>query len=68
MSVSEKAISLNEMAVRAAAFADRWKDFTSEESGDQLFWQDFLNVYGIDVKSVGFFQQKAIRGSTGGLG
>jgi hypothetical protein len=68
MTTEIKAMSLNEMAIRAAAFADRWKDFTSEESGDQLFWQDFLNVYGIDVKSVGFFQQKAIRGSTGGLG
>ena len=56
------------MRERAVAFAHRWKDFTREEAGDQLFWQDFLNVYGVDVKEVAYFQHWAKKASTGTAG
>lgn len=60
-----KRLSLKEMRERAVVFAQRWKDFTREEAGDQLFWQDFLNVYGVDVKQVGYFQHWAKKAATG---
>ena len=60
-----KRLSLKEMRERAVVFGQRWKDFTREEAGDQLFWQDFLNVYGVDVKQVGYFQHWAKKAATG---
>jgi hypothetical protein len=56
------------MRGRAVLFAQKWKDDTREEAGDQGFWRDFLDVYGVDVKKVGHFQHWTKRASTGRQG
>ena len=56
------------MRGRAVLFAQKWKDDTREEAGDQGFWRDFLDVYGVDVKKVGYFQHWTKRASTGRQG
>lgn len=56
------------MRERAVIFAQKWKDDTREVAGDQGFWRDFLDVYGVDVKKVGYFQHWAKKLSTGKKG
>lgn len=60
--------SWNEIRVNAAAFAQRWSEDVDENAGAQMFWRDFLAVFGVDVKRVGTFEARATRTSTGGRG
>lgn len=65
----EKALSRNEVHRRADAFAARWRDATYERGESQTFWNEFLNVFGIDRKRVNAaFEHAALRASTGNLG
>jgi hypothetical protein len=63
-----KPLSRNEMRARAVTFAARWKDETSEKSGSQMFWREFLEIFGVDVRRVAYFEQLAKRTSTGNYG
>ena len=56
------------MRARAATFAARWKDETSERGQSQSFWTEFLDIYGVDRKRVAAFEQLAKRTSTGNYG
>jgi hypothetical protein len=38
------------MRARAVTFAARWKDETSERSGSQMFWREFLEAAVDDVR------------------
>ena len=63
-----KPLSRNEMRARAVTFAARWKDETSEKSGSQMFWREFLEIFGVDIRRVAYFEQLAKRTSTGNYG
>jgi hypothetical protein len=54
-------LSLNEIKDRARAFAKEWADDTSERAEAQSFWNDFLNVFGVNRRRVAVFEQKAER-------
>ena len=56
------------MRARAVTFAARWKDETSEKSGSQMFWREFLEIFGVDIRRVAYFEQLAKRTSTGNYG
>jgi hypothetical protein len=60
--------SWNEIRGAAAEFAARWADDEDENAGAQLFWRDFLGIFGVDVKRVGTFEARAKRTSTGRRG
>jgi hypothetical protein len=56
------------MRARAVTFAANWKDETSERSGSQMFWREFLEIFGVDIRRVAYFEQLAKRTSTGNYG
>lgn len=51
-------LTWNEIKTRAAAFVHEWRDEAHENSGAQLFWRDFLNVFGVDVRRVGTYEER----------
>jgi hypothetical protein len=63
-----KALSRNEIRSRAVAFAERWKLETDERAEAQTFWNEFLEVFGIDRKQVALYEKYAERASTGTMG
>jgi hypothetical protein len=56
------------MRTRANAFAQRWAGETSERAEAQTFWNEFLDIYGVDRKRVALFEKYAERGTTGKTG
>jgi len=60
--------SWNEIRSNATAFAQKWAEETDENAGAQLFWRDFLAIFGVDVRRVGTFEARATRTSTSGRG
>ena len=54
-------LSLSEIKDRARAFAKEWAGDTSERAEAQSFWNDFLNVFGVNRRRVAVFEQKAER-------
>ncbi|MEL6614798.1 MAG: DNA methyltransferase [Bacteroidota bacterium] len=60
-------LTWNEIKTRAAAFVHEWRDETQENSGAQLFWRDFLNVFGVNVRRVATYEErvKKIDGAQG---
>ena len=50
-------LSLNEIRTRALAFAQEFRDATSELADSQIFWRDFFNVFGINARRVGSFER-----------
>lgn len=64
----KKPTSWNEIRQRAAAFSRRWEDATEENAEAQTFWNELLQVYGIDRKRVAVFEKRALRMSTQGRG
>lgn len=60
--------SWNEIRANAAAFATRWRDEASENASAQTFWNEFLQIFGVDRKRVATFEARARRQSTGGRG
>jgi hypothetical protein len=54
-------LSLNEIRERARAFAKEWAAETSERAEAQSFWNEFLNVFGVNRRRVAVFEQKAQR-------
>ena len=50
-------LSWNEIRVRAAAFADEWKDEGYEKGQTQLFYRDFFDVFGVPIRKVARFEE-----------
>ena len=50
-------LSWGEIRIRAAAFADRWKEAGYEKGETQTFYNEFFNVFGISRQSVGRYEQ-----------
>ena len=49
-------LSWNEVRVRAAAFADTWKDAAYEKGETQSFYNDFFQIFGIKRRSVARYE------------
>ena len=45
-------LSLNEIRDRARAFAKEWAEETSERAEAQSFWNEFFNVFGVELDAV----------------
>jgi hypothetical protein len=58
-------IGYNEIQRRAIKFAKDWEDASDERGEAQLFWRDLLEVFGINVRAVGRFEERVrnIRGT-----
>ena len=50
-------LSWNEIRVRAATFAQEWADAGYEKGETQLFYRDFLNIFGVPVRRVASFEE-----------
>ena len=50
-------LSLSEIRSRALAFAQEYRDATSERADSQIFWRDFFQVFGINARRVGSFEK-----------
>ena len=50
-------LSWNEIHVRAAAFADEWRDAAYEKGETQSFYNDFFEVFGVRRRSVARYEQ-----------
>jgi hypothetical protein len=57
-----------EIQKRAQSFVSRWKDEKREEAESQTWWNEFLEVFGLDRKDVAVFQMRAKRASTANTG
>lgn len=64
----EAARSLQYLRREAGAFAHRWKGTTQENANTQLFWAEFLHIFGVDPKRTVLFERHAERFSTGNRG
>lgn len=58
-------IGYNEIHRRAIAFAKDWEDASDERAEAQLFWRDLLEVFGVNVRAVGRFEERVrnVRGT-----
>ncbi len=54
-------LSISEIRSRASAFSQRWKDEVSEDAEAKSFWDEFLNVFGIDRKRVAAFEKQVAK-------
>ena len=50
-------LSWNEIRVRAATFADEWKEAHYERGETQSFYNDFFNVFGVTRRRVASFEE-----------
>ena len=50
-------LSWNEIRVRAATFADEWKDAHYEKGESQTFYNDFFEVFGVKRRRVASFEE-----------
>ena len=50
-------LSWNEVRVRAAAFADEWRDAAYEKGETQSFYNDFFEVFGVRRRSVARYEE-----------
>lgn len=55
---TDVSLSWNEIRVRAASFADKWKDAGYEKGETQTFYNEFFEVFGISRQSVGRYEQR----------
>ncbi|MCW7475546.1 class I SAM-dependent DNA methyltransferase [Leptospira levettii] len=53
------ALSPNEIRSRAISFIHDHKDDKYEKGESQIFWRDFFNIWGINAKRVGIFEERA---------
>ncbi len=54
-------LSWNEMRVRAARFARRWKDASYEKGETQSFYNDFFRIFGVERRSVARYEEHVRR-------
>lgn len=57
--------SWNEIRIRAARFSTDWRTANSEQSESQIFWYQFLQIFGVESRRVAYFETRAKRNSTG---
>ena len=50
-------LSWNEVRVRAAAFADEWRDAADEKSETQSFYNAFFEIFGVQRRSVARYEE-----------
>ena len=50
-------LSWNEIRVRAAEFADKWKDAAYEKGETQSFYNDFFQIFGVERRSVARYEE-----------
>ena len=50
-------LSWNEVRVRAASFADTWRDAAYERSETQSFYNDFFEVFGVARRNVALYEK-----------
>ena len=50
-------LSWNEVRARAAAFAEKWRDATSEKSETHSFYNDFFEIFGVQRRTVGRYEE-----------
>jgi len=60
-----KALSRNEIRARATQFAHDWHGETRERAEAQTFWNEFLEIFGVNRRQVAIFERRASRLSTG---
>ncbi len=58
-------LSRNEIRDRAVRFVADWRDETRERAEAQTFWNEFLEVFGVNRRQVATFEKAAKRASTG---
>ena len=51
-------LSWNEIRVRAATFADEWRDAAYEKSETQSFYNDFFDIFGVRRRSVAQYEER----------
>ena len=49
-------LSWNEVRVRAATFANKWKDAGYEKGETQSFYNDFFRIFGVERRSVARYE------------
>ena len=49
-------LSWNEVRVRAAAFADKWREAAYEKGETQSFYNDFFQIFGIERRTVARYE------------
>ena len=49
-------LSWNEVRVRAAAFADRWREAAYEKGETQSFYNDFFQIFGVERRTVARYE------------
>ena len=49
-------LSWNEVRVRAATFANKWKDAAYEKGETQSFYNDFFRIFGVERRSVARYE------------
>ena len=49
-------LSWNEVRVRAAAFADRWREAAYEKGETQSFYNDFFRIFGVERRTVARYE------------
>jgi hypothetical protein len=60
-----KALSRNDIRARATQFAHDWHGETRERAEAQTFWNEFLEIFGVNRRQVAIFERRASRLSTG---
>ena len=55
--LADMRLSWNEIRVRAAAFADEWKDARYEKGETHSFYNDFFEVFGVKRRRVASFEE-----------
>jgi hypothetical protein len=54
-------LSITDIRSRAAAFAERWKNEVSEDAEAKSFWDEFLDVFGVNRKRVAVFEKQVTK-------
>ena len=60
-------LTWNEIKTRAAAFVHEWRDEEREHAEAKTFWDQFLNVFGVNRRRVATFEE-AVKKAGGGQG
>lgn len=58
-------LALSQIRSAAGAFSKRWEAATKENANTQLFWAEFLQLFGVDPLRAVLFERHASRLSTG---
>ena len=54
-------LSWNEVRVRAAAFADKWRQAAYEKGETQSFYNDFFQIFGVERRTVARYEAHVVK-------